>query len=94
MRVTVIIPTYNERENIGGLIKKTFAVVKGKADDYRILVVDDNSPDGTGEIVKQFKFKYKFKLELLSGRKGGVGKAMIRGYQYALEKLNTAIPEL
>ena len=100
MRVTIIIPTYNEKENIGDLIIKTFAVVKGKADDYRILVVDDNSPDGTGSLVKKLQspakqgqaLPDKFKnLYLLDGKKEGVGKAMIRGYRYALEKLGPDI---
>lgn len=94
MRVTVIIPTYNEKENIGDLIEKTFQVVKNQKDDYQILVVDDNSPDGTGEIVRQFKSRPKAdqpragKLILLSGKKAGVGKAMVRGYLYTLKNLN------
>ena len=91
MRVTIIIPTYNERENIGDLIEKTFKVVRGKDDDYRILVVDDNSPDGTGDIVQKFKSKFKSKIKLLRAKKEGVGKAMIRGYKYALKKLNPDI---
>ena len=86
MRITVIIPTYNEKENIGELIEKTFKVVKGKSDEYTILVVDDNSPDGTGLIVKKFQSRYK-NLILLQQKKEGVGKAMTKAYLYTLKNL-------
>src|SRR3989304_8860772 len=90
MQICVIIPTYNEKENIGKFIEKTFYAVKGKVDNYQILVVDDNSPDQTGKIVRGLALSNK-KLHLLSGDKKGVGKAMIRGYKYALKKLKPDI---
>lgn len=87
MRITVIIPTYNERENIKEIVTKTFKAVKETGDNYNVLVVDDNSPDGTGLLVKKLQSKYN-NLNLLSGKKVGVGKAMIKGYEYALKNLN------
>ncbi len=90
MRITVIIPTYNEKENIKEIIKKTFDAVKGKGDEYTVLVVDDNSPDGTGPLIKGLEAKFG-RLKLLSGKKEGVGKAMIRGYLYTLRNLKPDI---
>ncbi len=88
MRVVVIIPTYNEKENIALMLDALIKIAaSNKSDSYKFLVVDDNSPDGTGEIVKKFKFKYKSKIELLTGKKEGLGEAMIRGYEYCLGKL-------
>ncbi|MBX4206090.1 glycosyltransferase [Candidatus Microgenomates bacterium] len=87
MRVTIIIPTYNERENISLLLKellqRTSKLSKYK---FNFLIVDDNSPDGTGGIVKEFISKNK-KIHLLTGKKEGLGKAMVRGYKYALKNL-------
>lgn len=89
MRVVCIIPTYNERENIGRMLDLMLEIIlKEKKDKYAILVVDDNSPDGTGEIVRQYESN---KIILLSGKKRGLGYAMIRGYKYAIEKLKADV---
>ncbi len=81
MKVVILIPTYNERENIEKLLKELLGL------GHKILIVDDNSPDGTGEMVKQFMARHKAKIYLLSHQKEGLGKAMARGYKYALKFL-------
>lgn len=89
MRVVCIIPTYNERENIERMMDVMLRIISTqKKDQYFILVVDDNSPDGTGEVVRGYKSK---RVVLLTGRKKGLGKAMIRGYKYAIRKLKADI---
>ena len=79
----VIIPTYNERENIEGIIHAIFNQEK----DFHILVVDDNSPDGTGEIVKTLIKKRPNQL-FIEERKGknGLGTAYIHGFKWGLTK--------
>lgn len=82
----VIIPTYKERENIRSIIDTALALPK----DFHILIVDDNSPDGTGEIVEELQKHYNIsetKLHLLKrAGKLGLGTAYITGFKYALEK--------
>lgn len=79
----VIIPTYNEKENIEKIIRKVFSLHH----NFNILVVDDGSPDGTGKIVKSLQpiFKGKLFLEERSG-KLGLGSAYIHGFKWALQK--------
>jgi len=76
-----MIPTYNEKENITKLLREL------SAQSFEILIVDDLSPDGTADVVKAFQKKHS-NIHLLSHRKEGLGKAMIRGYKYALQKFN------
>lgn len=91
MRVTILIPTYNEKDNAVKLISElNFLTKKLKGYTFKILIVDDNSPDGTGEIIKKYALRQK-NLILLSHKKEGLGKAMIRGYKYALKNLNPDI---
>ena len=87
----VIIPTYNEKENIGKIIP---AVLKLDV-DFDILIIDDNSPDGTAEIVKSLQVKYTDRLHLLS-REGklGLGTAYIKGFKWALERNYSYIFEM
>lgn len=82
-KVLIIIPTYNEIENIEAIT----AAVFGIADNYHILVVDDGSPDGTATKVKSLQKIYNQRLHLLE-RKGklGLGTAYIAGFKYALER--------
>ena len=77
----VIIPTYNEIENIERIIKNVFSLQR----DFHILVVDDNSPDGTPEAVRNIQPLYPDQL-FLEERKGklGLGTAYIHGFQWAL----------
>jgi dolichol-phosphate mannosyltransferase len=82
----VIIPTYKERDNIRGIIDAVFSLPK----DFHILVVDDNSPDGTPEIVEKMQLGYnetEIKLHLVKRTgKMGLGTAYITGFKYAIEK--------
>ncbi len=86
MKVVVIIPTYREKENIQILIPQIENLLAQIDHQVEILVVDDNSPDKTGEVVRGLQKKYK-NLFLLVGKKEGLGSAYIRGMRYAMEKL-------
>ena len=83
MKKLVIIPTYNEKENIEKIIRKVFSL----SGAYHLLIVDDGSPDGTGNIIKQLQSEFSSTLFLLE-RKGklGLGTAYIAGFKWALEK--------
>ncbi|HPX45918.1 MAG: Undecaprenyl-phosphate mannosyltransferase [Bacteroidetes bacterium ADurb.Bin035] len=79
----VIIPTYNEIENIELIIKTVFSLPEA----FDILVVDDNSPDGTADIVKKMIPQYPDSLHLLlRQQKEGLGRAYIAGFKWALEQ--------
>ncbi|WP_378179305.1 polyprenol monophosphomannose synthase [Aquimarina sp. SS2-1] len=77
----VIIPTYNEIDNVERIIKNVFSLQR----DFDILIVDDNSPDGTASKVKELQSEYEERLFLLE-RKGklGLGTAYIAGFKWAL----------
>ncbi len=79
----VIIPTYNEIENIEKMIRTVFGLPK----EFHILIVDDGSPDGTADVVKRLQQQYSLQLHLLE-RKGkqGLGTAYIAGFKWALER--------
>lgn len=79
----VIIPTFNEIQNIELIIHSVFALEQ----DFHILVVDDNSPDGTADAVKALQEQYLNKLFLEVRRdKSGLGTAYIHGFKWAIEK--------
>lgn len=88
-KVVIVMPTYNEKKNISLMIKALFEeeFPKIKNAEMHLLVVDDNSPDGTGEVVKENQKKHS-NLHLLTGEKEGLGWAYVRGMRYAMEKLN------
>lgn len=77
----VIIPTYNEKENIESIIRKVFSLPR----DFHILVIEDNSPDGTADIVKRLQQEFK-QLHIIE-RKGklGLGTAYITGFKWSIE---------
>jgi dolichol-phosphate mannosyltransferase len=79
----VIIPTYNEKENISDILTAIFSLQQ----QFHILVIDDGSPDGTAQIVKDMQSAYTGKL-FIEERKGklGLGTAYIYGFKWALEK--------
>jgi dolichol-phosphate mannosyltransferase len=79
----IVIPTYNEKENIEKLIRKVFSLEKS----FHILIIDDGSPDGTADIVKSLQKEYKSNLHI-EERKGklGLGTAYIHGFKWALRK--------
>lgn len=79
----VIIPTYNEIENIEAIIRAVFSLDKS----FDILVVDDNSPDGTGKRVKLLQPEFNNQLHLLTrAEKTGLGTAYIEGFKWCLQK--------
>lgn len=79
----VIIPTYNEKENIEKILRYVFGLEK----DFHVLVVDDGSPDGTADIVKrlQQEFEGRLHIEERTG-KLGLGTAYIHGFKWALQR--------
>lgn len=79
----VIIPTYNEKENIENIIRYVFSLEKG----FHILIVEDNSPDGTADIVKRLIEEFPERL-FIEQRKGklGLGTAYIHGFKWALQR--------
>ncbi|MCS6980626.1 MAG: polyprenol monophosphomannose synthase [Flavobacteriales bacterium] len=79
----VIIPTYNEKENIERMVRFVFSLEY----PFDLLIIDDNSPDGTGDIVERLQESYPGKLHLLRRPgKQGLGTAYVAGFQYALER--------
>lgn len=91
MKVVLILPTYNERENVETLIGAIEGVFQ-KLEKYKlqILVVDDNSPDGTAELIRKIAKKYK-NITLVSKEKEGLGAAYVFGMRYALQHLTPDI---
>ena len=87
----IIIPTYNEKENIEKIIHAIFSLEK----DFHILIIDDGSPDGTAKIVKRLQKKHNKNL-FLEERKGklGLGTAYIHGFKWALKKTYEYIFEM
>ena len=83
MEKLVIIPTYNEKENIVGIVTAILSLNKS----YHVLVIDDGSPDGTAELVRQLQSNYSNEL-FLEERKGksGLGTAYIHGFKWALAR--------
>ncbi|MBR2367989.1 MAG: polyprenol monophosphomannose synthase [Alistipes sp.] len=82
MRRVIIIPTYNERENITQMIERVMAM----EECFDLLIVDDNSPDGTAQLVRNAQERYGERLHLLErSGKLGLGTAYIAGFKFALE---------
>lgn len=81
-RCLVIIPTYNEKENIENIIRYVFRL----SEPFHILIIDDGSPDGTAAIVKQLQEEFPERLFLIE-RKGklGLGTAYIAGFKWSLD---------
>jgi dolichol-phosphate mannosyltransferase len=79
----VIIPTYNERENIEDIVRAVFALQT----PFDVLVVDDNSPDGTSTIIANLQKEFPSRLHLeVRTRKSGLGTAYVHGFKWALQK--------
>lgn len=79
----VIIPTYNERENIENIIRAVFGLEHG----FHILVVEDGSPDGTANIVRELQKEFPKRLHMIErSGKLGLGTAYIAGFKWALER--------
>jgi dolichol-phosphate mannosyltransferase len=83
LKAVVIIPTYNEIDNISITIEKVLSL----GENFDILVVDDNSPDGTAEIVKGFVSKHSNRVFLeIKNIKEGLGKAYTLGFNWAMAR--------
>jgi dolichol-phosphate mannosyltransferase len=81
MRATVCLPTYNERENLGPMLRDLGTVLRP---GDRVLVIDDNSPDGTGGLADELARKLEFVSVLHRPRKEGLGPAYIAAFEVAL----------
>lgn len=83
MKKIVIIPTYNEIENIEKIIRKVFSLIEV----FHILIVDDGSPDGTAQVVKSLQDEFSQSLFLIErSGKQGLGTAYIAGFKWSIEK--------
>lgn len=82
-RKIVIIPTYNEKENIENIIRKVFSLDGG----FDILIIDDGSPDGTAAIVKRLQQEFPERLHMIERQgKLGLGTAYITGFKWSIDK--------
>lgn len=80
--VVVVVPTYNERPNLAGLIDG----ILGLGHDFRVIIVDDNSPDGTGSLADELAAEHPGRIEVIHRpRKSGLGSAYVAGFSRALE---------
>jgi dolichol-phosphate mannosyltransferase len=80
--ILVIVPTYNERENLPALVERLLALPL----NVDLLIVDDNSPDGTGKLADELSAKYAAVQVLHRPAKSGLGRAYIAGFKWALER--------
>ena len=83
MKIIIVIPTYNEKANLTNIVPEIL-----KLDPrYEILIVDDNSPDGTGQIADRFTEEYPTKVHVIHrAGKLGLGSAYREGFKYALQQ--------
>lgn len=89
-RVAVLIPTYNERENLPGVVAR----VRSSAPEADVVVLDDNSPDGTGEVADELAAADDHVRVLHRTVKEGLGAAYLAGFRWALERDYDAIVEM
>ena len=91
-RAVVVVPTYNERENVRPLIDRISAVKRStKEVDIEVLFVDDSSPDRTGEEVKEAMVHYDFVHLLIRPKKEGIGRAFLDGFRFSLERFDPKV---
>ena len=83
MKVVIVLPTYNERDNVAPLIDDLQTQFLAMPHEMSILVVDDHSPDGTAEVVRTVQARYP-NVDLIEGKKDGLGAAYIRGFRHAI----------
>ena len=92
MKIVIVIPTYNEKENIQKLIPTLEDVFKDVPDhEFSILVVEGNSPDGTADIVRDFEDQYSNVHLLMEPEKRGLGAAYVYGFKHAMNELNADV---
>ena len=85
MRLVICLPTYNERANLEPIARRLGDVLAGVGADARVLVIDDSSPDGTGELADRLSGELPFLSVLHRRRKDGLGPAYLAGFKWALE---------
>ncbi len=90
MKTLIISPTYNEKDNISTIIHEVFV----RDHNYHMLIIDDNSPDGTADIVRELKKTYSNLHLVVRDKKNGLGKAYIFGFKWALERDFEAITQM
>src|SRR2546425_12417166 len=90
MKVVLVLPTYNERDNVATLIHALQAQFPVMRHQMSILIVDDNSPDGTADVVRALRTEYG-NLYLIEGKKAGLGNAYIRGFRYAIDVITADV---
>lgn len=91
MKLVIVVPTYNERENILTLLDRLRRVMKTVPGyDISYLIVDDNSPDDTRSEVEKYRKKYS-DIFIMTGKKEGLGKALLRGVSYAIDRMGADI---
>jgi dolichol-phosphate mannosyltransferase len=83
IEVSLVIPTYNERENIGSLLQQAYAVLKETGCSFEVIVVDDDSPDGTWQVVQEMQSAYANLRVLRRLHERGLARAVLRGWQEA-----------
>jgi len=93
MKVSIVVPTYNERENVKQLIPLIFQIFKENKINGNVIIVDDNSPDGTAKVIKKLQEKYPIIL-IERPKKMGLGSAYIAGFKKALENESDVIFEM
>ncbi len=90
MKTLIISPTYNEHKNVAMLVEKIFKIDS----NYHLLIVDDNSPDGTAKIVQDLQLTYPNLHLEIRNKKDGLGKAYIFGFKWALDRHYEAIVQM
>ena len=91
MRRLIIIPTYNEKENVVKMIRRVMALSLG----FDLLIVDDGSPDGTAQLVRELQPEFEGRLHIVErAGKLGLGTAYIYGFKWALERDYARIYEM
>lgn len=85
--ITVVIPTYNEQDNLSRCIDRVASVFLTHKIDGSVIIVDDNSPDGTGRLAERLKQKYSFPISIIHrAQKDGLGRAYLAGFTEALDR--------
>lgn len=90
MKTLIISPTYNERKNIRNLVEHIFSIQP----EYHMLIVDDNSPDGTADRVRELQDKFPNLHLIVRPEKNGLGRAYCAGFRWALERDFEAIVQI
>jgi dolichol-phosphate mannosyltransferase len=84
VRIAICLPTYNERDNVGPMVRALANVIAERSLDANVLVIDDASPDGTGELADRLAREHEWLSVLHRERKEGLGPAYVAGFRRAL----------